>query len=158
MKNNIQKAVFATGCFWGVEENFFHTKGVIDTKVGYAGGTKKNPTYEEVSSGKTGHTESVEVTFDPKVISYEELLDIFFQMHDPTTLNRQGPDVGTNYRSAIFYLDENQKKLAEETKVKHLKNLGKEIVTEIKPLDKFWPAEEYHQKYFLKHPNHGCPI
>jgi methionine-S-sulfoxide reductase len=118
---NLQKAVFAAGCFWGVEEPFYKTPGVVETQVGYAGGTTLNPTYEKVLTHQTGHTESVEITFDPKKISYEELLEKFFALHDPTTLNRQGPDVGSNYRSAIFYTDENQKNYPKKPK-RHWKN------------------------------------
>lgn len=160
MKHSLQKAVFAAGCFWEVEEIFYKTPGVVETQVGYAGGTTDNPTYEEVLTHKTGHAESVEVTYDPKKTSYEKLLDVFWHLHDPTTLNRQGPDVGDNYRSAIYYLDNAQKKAAEKSK-NALEKSGKfqnPIVTEIAPLKKFWPAEDYHQKYFLKHPGHTCAI
>lgn len=155
------KAIFAAGCFWGIEEIFSKTKGVKSTRVGYTGGDFKNPTYEDVLSHKTGHTEAVEVTFDPKEISYKELLAVFWKIHNPTTKNRQGPDVGSNYRAAIFYLDDEQKKEALKSK-EALISAGKykkgEIVTEIAPLKKFWEAEKYHQQYFLKHPEHGCPI
>jgi methionine-S-sulfoxide reductase len=149
-----ETAVFAAGCFWGTEEFFRKIPGVTATRVGYAGGTKKNPDYEEVSSGKTGHAESVEVKFDPKKVSYEKLLDSFFKMHDPTTLNRQGNDTGTQYRSAIFYLSDKQKSEAEKFKAKVEKSgAWKEpITTEIKKEDQFFPAEDYHQKYLVKNP------
>lgn len=160
MKENYQKAVFAAGCFWGVEEVFYNTPGVTETRVGYAGGKTLNPTYEEVLTHTTGHTESVEVTFDPKKISYEKLVEIFFNLHDPTTPDRQGPDIGNNYRSAIFYLNNNQKKVAKKFKdnLEKSKKFDSPIVTEISKLKKFYLAESYHQKYFLKHPNHNCPI
>ena len=155
-----QDAIFAAGCFWGVEEKFFRTPGVLSTQVGYTGGKLENPSYEQVSSGKTGHAEAVKILFDPHKISYSKLLDIFWKIHDPTTLNRQGADVGSNYRSAIFYLDDEQKIEAEESKKRMGKTglLQEKIVTEIVKENKFYPAEEYHQKYFLKNPNHGCPI
>ena len=160
MKNNfknekLETAVFGAGCFWGVEARFAKVEGVMETTVGYAGGEKENPTYEDVLTKKTGHAEVVKIEFDPKVVSYEELLSILFKFHDPTTLNRQDPDVGSNYRSVILYIDQNQKNSSE----KFVKKLEKEkifagsIVTEIKSLKKFWPAEEYHQKYFAKNPS-----
>ena len=159
-KDTFEKAIFAAGCFWGVEAVFNKLSGVIDTTVGYAGGAKENPTYEQVCSGTTGHAEAVEVTFDPKRISYHDLLQKFWQIHDPTTLNRQGPDVGSQYRSAIFYLNLHQKEMAEKSKHKMQKTglLLDQIVTEISPLTRFYPAESYHQKYFLKHPGSGCTI
>ena len=147
------KATFAAGCFWHVEELFRKTKGVKDTQVGYIGGNLPNPTYEEVCTDKTGHAEAVEVEYDPEQISYDELLDIFWNNHDPTSLNRQGPDVGIQYRSSIFVHDESQKNSAERSKEK-LNSSGKyskNIVTEIIPAPKFFKAEEYHQKYFEKH-------
>lgn len=159
-KEKYKKAIFAAGCFWGVEQSFYHLPGVIETKVGYIGGIKENPTYEQVSSKKTGHAEAVEVTYDPHKISYGKLLDTFWQIHDPTTLNRQGPDIGSNYRSAIFYLDDEQKNIALKSKEK-MQNTGllkDKIVTEITKATKFWSAEDYHQKYFLKNPGHGCHI
>jgi len=148
----VKAAAFAAGCFWGVEEEFRTFKGVVFTRVGYAGGHTKNPTYEEVCTGKTGHAESVEIQYDPAVVTYPELLDEFWKIHDPTTLNRQGPDVGSNYRSIIFYHDDEQKKQAAASK-ERLKKSGKyknDIVTEIVPVGVFWPAEEYHQKYLMK--------
>lgn len=149
-----QKATLAAGCFWGVEEFYRKIPGVLETGVGYTGGTKVNPTYYEVTSGKTGHAESVEVIFDEKKVSYEKLLDWFFKFHDPTTLNKQGNDVGTHYRSAIFYHDEKQKKIAEEfiKKVETSKAWKAKIVTEVTAATKFYEAEEEHQKYLLRNP------
>lgn len=147
------KATFGAGCFWHVEDLLNKTKGVKSTSVGYIGGQLPNPTYEEVCTDKTGHAEAVEVDYDPEEISFEELLDVFWSNHNPTTLNRQGPDIGIQYRSAIFYHDEKQKEIAESSK-KTLENSGKfndPIVTEIVPAPTFYKAEEYHQKYFKKH-------
>jgi peptide-methionine (S)-S-oxide reductase len=144
-----EKAIFAAGCFWGVESAFRKVKGVISTRVGYTGGHFENPSYEDVCSHKTGHAEAVEVTYDPSIISYEELLEVFWKIHDPTTLNRQGWDVGTQYRSAIFYHNEEQKTQAEASKEKKNKSgiFKKEIVTEITAASTFYEAEEYHQQY-----------
>jgi methionine-S-sulfoxide reductase len=148
-------ATFAGGCFWCMEPPFIKLKGVLDVKSGYTGGKKENPTYKEVSAGGTGHAESVQITFDPSVINYEKLLDVFWRNIDPTTLNRQFVDVGDQYRTAIFYHSEKQKQLAEESK-KRLEASGryggKKIVTEITPASTFYPAEEYHQHYFQKNP------
>ena len=147
------KATFGAGCFWHVEDLFRKTKGVKSTKVGYAGGNLANPTYEEVCTDRTGHAEAVEIEYDPDEISYDELLNIFWNNHDPTSLNRQGPDVGIQYRSSIFVHDESQKQTAEKSKEK-LNSSGKfskTIVTEIVPSPEFYAAEEYHQKYFQKH-------
>ena len=147
------KATFGAGCFWHVEDLLHKTKGVKSTAVGYIGGQLPNPTYEEVCTDKTGHAEAVEVDYDPDKISYKELLDVFWENHNPTTLNRQGPDVGIQYRSAIFYHNEKQKEIAENSK-KSLEKSGKydsPIVTEIVPAPTFYKAEEYHQKYFKKH-------
>ena len=146
-------ATFGAGCFWGVEIAFQDIKGVINTTVGYMGGTLKNPSYADVCTNKTGHTEVVQIEFDPSIISYEKLVDIFWKIHDPTQLDRQGPDIGTQYRSIIFYHDEKQKKLAEKSKEKQEKS-GKyknKIVTKITKAKKFYKAEEYHQKYFEKY-------
>jgi peptide-methionine (S)-S-oxide reductase len=154
----MEKATFAAGCFWGVEAAFQKTKGVKDTKVGYTGGFTKNPTYEEVCTDKTGHAEAVLITYEPKEITYEKLLEIFWNIHDPTQLNRQGPDVGTQYRSAIFYHDEEQKKIAEESLNAQQKKYDKKIVTEISPLQEFYLAEEYHQNYFEKNKSASCNI
>ena len=147
------KATFAAGCFWHVEDLFLKTKGVKSTKVGYIGGRLANPTYEEVCTDQTGHAEAVEVEYDPDEISYDDLLDVFWNNHDPTSLNRQGPDVGIQYRSSIFFHDNSQKHLAQKSK-EELDSSGKfakKIVTEILPAPEFYKAEEYHQKYFKKH-------
>ena len=144
----MNKAIFATGCFWCVQEIYDSIPGVINTTVGYTGGDTINPTYEEVCSGTTNHAEAIEIEYDPKLISYEELLKQFSIMHDPTTLNRQGPDIGTQYRSAIFYLDDEQKKIAEQSKIKmNNEQFNGTIVTEITKSSIFYPAEKYHQKY-----------
>ncbi len=150
-----QTAVFAGGCFWGVEAVFRHVKGVTQAVSGYAGGTVKDPSYEQVSSGRTGHAESVEVTYDPAQISYGQLLVVFFSVaHDPTELNRQGPDVGTQYRSAIFYVNDEQKRVAQAyiDQLSRAKAFGQPIVTQVAPLPAFFPAEGYHQNYLALHP------
>ncbi len=146
------KATFGAGCFWHVEDLLSKTKGVKSTSVGYIGGELPNPTYEQVCTDKTGHAEAVEVDYDPGEISFEELLDVFWSNHNPTTLNRQGPDVGIQYRSAIFYHDEKQKTIAESSKQSLEKSdkYDDPIVTEIVPAPTFYKAEEYHQKYFKK--------
>jgi len=147
------KATFGAGCFWHVEDMLSKTKGVKSTKVGYIGGQLPNPTYEEVCTDKTGHAEAVEVEYNPDEISYEELLDVFWKNHNPTTLNRQGPDMGIQYRSAIFYHNDEQKEIAEKSK-QTLDKSGQfenSIVTEIVQTPTFYKAEEYHQKYFKKH-------
>ena len=146
----IQKALFGAGCFWGVEETFIKTPGVINTFVGYSGGNTINPTYEQVCQGDTNHTEVVLVEFDSSKISYEELLIVFWKCHDPTTLNRQGPDIGTQYRSAIYYFNEDQKNKSIHSKSEYSKSLGLKIVTEISEAKEFYKAEEYHQKYIQK--------
>jgi len=152
------KATFAAGCFWGVEAAFQKVEGVLSTSVGYTGGTLEDPTYEDVCSGRSGHAEAIEITYDSSKVSYEELLDIFWKMHDPTTANRQGPDIGSQYRSAIFYYDDRQKKIAEESKVKLDKGgaYKRPVVTEITPAKTFYPAEEYHQKYLEKRGRSSC--
>ncbi len=150
-----QTAVFAGGCFWGVEGVFEHLKGVQSATSGYAGGTVASPTYEQVSSGATGHAESVKVIFDPAQISYKQLLTVFFKVaHDPTELNRQGPDVGTQYRSIVFYSNDEQKQAAQEymAELQAKKVFPKPIVTELVPLKAFYLAEEYHQGYMQRHP------
>lgn len=155
---NYEKATFAAGCFWGVEHKFNTTPGVINAISGYTGGHAENPTYKQVCYRNTGHAEAVEVTYNPNTITYGELLEIFWDMHNPTTLNRQGPDVGNQYRSAIFYHNETQKIAAEESK-KKLEESGKykrPIVTEITRASKFYKAEEYHQRYFEKHKGLYC--
>jgi peptide-methionine (S)-S-oxide reductase len=160
-KSREETATLAGGCFWCLESVFQEVEGVTGVMPGYAGGKKENPSYEQVCSGKTGHAESVQVTYDPERISYRELLEIFFTVHDPTTLNRQGNDVGTQYRSAIFYHNETQKSVAEGlvgemTAAKVWKN---KIVTEIVPFTRFYPAEPYHVDYFAKHPEQGyCQV
>lgn len=146
----MEKATFGAGCFWGVEDSFQKIKGVVSTMVGYMGGNLKNPTYKDVCTDKTGHIEVVQMTYDPSIISYEKLLEIFWSIHDPTQLDRQGPDIGTQYRSVIFYHTKEQKKIAEKSKQKQSKIIKKEIVTEITPAKEFYPAEEYHQKYLEK--------
>lgn len=145
-------ATFSAGCFWGVEQAFRERKGVVATAVGYTGGHTRNPTYREVCSHDTGHAEAVEVEFDPRVVTYEQLLDLFWDIHDPTTLNRQGPDVGDQYRSAIFYHSEDQKRaaLASLDKLQHSGELNQPIVTEITPATTFTKAEDYHQQYVEK--------
>ena len=143
--------MFGAGCFWGVEYNFSKLKGVNEVLSGYSGGKTQEPTYEQVCSNSTDHAEVVLIEFDESTISYEELLNSFWMKHDPTTLNRQGPDVGNQYRSAIFYYDEDQRKLAQKSLDEHQQKIGKKIVTEITKADTFWKAEEYHQKYFEKH-------
>ena len=147
----MKKAMFGAGCFWGVEYNFSKLDGVNEVLSGYSGGKTPDPTYEQVCSNSTDHAEVVLIEFDPSVISYEELLNSFWEKHDPTTLTRQGPDVGSQYRSAIFYFDEEQRNLAQESLNKLQQKLEKKIVTEITEADTFWKAEEYHQKYFEKH-------
>ncbi|MBI5002361.1 peptide-methionine (S)-S-oxide reductase MsrA [Candidatus Woesearchaeota archaeon] len=146
----METATFGAGCFWSVEETFRTLKGVVSTAVGYMGGTLKNPTYSAVCSDETGHIEVVQVVFDPTVVSYRKLLEIFWNCHDPTTLNRQGPDVGTQYKSVIFYYTEEQKKEALRSLAELQKKVSKKIVTEILRSAVFYPAEEYHQKYLMK--------
>tara|TARA_Y100000590_G_scaffold31410_1_gene34750 strand:+ start:3772 stop:4230 length:459 start_codon:yes stop_codon:yes gene_type:complete len=146
----MEKALLAAGCFWGVEETFRTTNGVIDTKVGYSGGHKDNPTYEEVCTGNTDHAEVVKIEFDETIITYEQILNIFFENHNPTQLNRQGPDIGTQYRSSIFYFNDNQKAEAELKLNSLQKKYNNNIVTEIKKATEFYLAEEYHQEYVAK--------
>jgi len=151
----LQTATFGSGCFWCTEAIFERVKGVVKVESGYSGGTVENPTYEEVCTGKTGHAEATQITFKPDVVSYAELLKVFWKTHDPTTLNRQGNDVGTQYRSVIFYHNDEQKKLAEKYK-KELDESGawdKPIVTEISPFINFYKAENYHQDYFENNPS-----
>ena len=143
-------AVLALGCFWGPEIKFSKIDGIIKTEVGYCGGNSKTTTYKEVCSGNTNHAEVVKLDFDEKIISYEKILKIFFQIHDPTTLNSQGPDFGTQYRSEIFYLNENQKKSAEKVLTDVNNRLSGKVVTKISLLKNYCPAEEYHQKYLEK--------
>ena len=161
MRNaNLETATFAAGCFWGVEDTFRQVKGVTKTVVGYTGGRTSKPTYGDVCSDKSGHAEAVQVTFDPGVATYEQLLDVFWANHNPTTMNRQGPDYGSQYRSAVFYHSPAQKAGAEASKAR-LGASGKwrsPIVTEIVPASEFWPAEEYHQQYLAKHGMSSCHI
>lgn len=157
-KEKLERAGFAAGCFWGVEEAFRCLKGVVSTSVGYMGGEFENPTYQDVCSGQTGHAETVEVIYDPTKITYEELLQVFWEKHDPTTLNRQGPDIGDQYRSVIFYYDSKQKELAQTSK-EELQKSGRykrKIVTQIVPAIKFYRAEEYHQQYLEKRGRKSC--
>jgi peptide-methionine (S)-S-oxide reductase len=151
MNTTVQKATFAAGCFWGVEAAFRQLPGVIDAVSGYIGGRTENPTYKEVCSDRTGHAEAVEVTFDPSVISYDQLLDAFWKIHDPTQVNRQGPDVGSQYRSAIFTHSNEQLEAARASRDRAQAQFGKRIATEIVPAPAFYRAEDYHQKYFERH-------
>ncbi len=155
MNTDLQTATLAGGCFWCLEAVYDEIKGVHSVESGYAGGKKDNPTYREVSTSMTGHAEVVQIHFDPKVVSYRDLLNVFFAIHDPTTLNRQGADVGTQYRSAIFYHDDEQKATAErlihELNDQHI--WARSIVTELAKFDKFFIAEDYHQEYFTNNPN-----
>ena len=156
----MSKALFGAGCFWGIEEYFSKINGVNNTAVGYSGGNTENPTYEEVCQGDTEHVEVVEINFDENIISYENLLEHFWNCHDPTQLNRQGPDVGTQYRSAIFYNNAEEKKLAEET-INEINESGKfanKIVTEVESASNFYSAEDYHQDYYKKRGLTGCAI
>ncbi len=154
------KATFAAGCFWGVEDAFRQVKGVKSTTVGYTGGTAKNPSYKEVCTGRTGHAEAVEVEFDPAQVSYLELLAVFWKSHDPTTINRQGPDVGTQYRSGIFFHDAEQEKDARDSKAVLEKQgvFKRPVVTEITPATEFYRAEDYHQQYFEKQGIKACHL
>ena len=152
LRLRMSEAIFGGGCFWCLDAVFRKVEGVIDVIVGYAGGKRPNPTYEQVCTGVTGHAEVVKIIFDQNIITYQELLDVFFEIHDPTQLNRQGNDVGTQYRSIILYLDDNQKELALK-KINELKLNGINIVTEVKKLENFYKAEEYHQNYFANNPN-----
>lgn len=147
------KATFAAGCFWGVEDAFRNVDGVVDAQVGYTGGHVPNPTYEMVCSDTTGHAEAVQVDFDPEQVSYEKLLEVFWSTHDPTTPNRQGPDIGSQYRSVIFYHDDAQREAAEKSKetVDSSGRFPRPVVTEIVPATEFYRAEEYHQQYHQKH-------
>ena len=145
-----EKAIFGAGCFWGVEAEFRKVEGVIEVTSGYSGGNTENPTYGAVCSGATGHAEVIEVEYDPSKVSYEELLELFWKEHDPTQLNRQGPDVGTQYRSVIFFVTPEQETAAHASKEKAQERFKKPIVTEIRPASEFYRAEEYHQRYFEK--------
>jgi peptide-methionine (S)-S-oxide reductase len=153
-----EKAMFAAGCFWGVEAAFRQVDGVLEVTSGYSGGHTQRPTYREVCSDRTGHAEVVQIEFDPAKVSYERLLDIFWQIHDPTQVNRQGPDVGTQYRSAIFYFTPEQETAAKSSREQAQDGLSRPIATEITQASTFWPAEEYHQRYFEKHGFVGCHV
>ena len=153
-----QTAIFAAGCFWGVEAAFRQVPGVLDAVSGYIGGTTENPSYRQVCSHSTGHAEAVEVTYDPSRVTYDQLLEIFWQMHDPTQLNRQGPDVGDQYRSAIFTHGAEQQEAAMASRDREQTRLAKPIATQIVPAPKFWPAEEYHQRYFEKNGGAACHV
>jgi peptide-methionine (S)-S-oxide reductase len=154
----MEKATFGAGCFWGVEEAFRQLKGVASTAVGYEGGATDRPTYRDVCTDETGHAEVVEVTYDPKLISYDQLLDLFWKSHNPTTLNRQGPDVGSQYRSAVFFHSPEQEKTAKASKEKAQKNFRNPIVTQVVPAETFWKAEDYHQQYLAKRGLGSCHI
>jgi peptide-methionine (S)-S-oxide reductase len=154
------KATFGAGCFWGVQAEFDKVGGVISTLAGYMGGTLDNPSYRDVCGHRTGHAEVVEVTYDPVMVSYDKLLEVFWSIHDPTTLNRQGPDVGDQYRSVIFYHSPDQKAVAEASKAAQDRSgrFKRPVVTQIVPAMTFWRAEEYHQKYLQKHGRASCHI
>ena len=156
----METATFGAGCFWGVEETFRQIEGVISTEVGYSGGTLENPTYEQVCTDQTGHVEVVRIKFNPSVVSYAKLLSFFWEIHDPTTLNRQGPDIGRQYRSIIFFHNPEQKKIALDSRqsLEESGNYNSPIVTEIESAVTFYPAEEYHQKYFQKRGISHCKI
>ncbi len=158
-KSGTEQAVLGGGCFWCLEAAFEVVPGVVDVQSGYSGGTRDNPSYEEVSSGLTGHAEVVRIEYDPARVSYATLLELYFKIHDPTSLNRQGADIGTQYRSIILYASEEQKRVAEEA-IKALQpKLSRPIVTEVQPLVRFWLAEEYHQDFFKKNPDYGyCQV
>jgi len=160
MGMNLQTGTFGAGCFWGVEETFRTLPGVKETSVGYAGGLTAHPTYREVCSDRTGHAEVVQVTFDPTEISFPQLVDAFFELHDPTQLNRQGPDYGTQYRSVIFYHDAEQERVANQAKtaLDASGTYANAVVTQIVPYTEFWPAEEYHQKYLMKRGLGSCHL
>jgi peptide-methionine (S)-S-oxide reductase len=155
--NNLETATFAAGCFWGVEDAFMKKKGVKATSVGYTGGNFSDPTYEDVCTDKTGHAEAIQLKFDPKEVSYEELLDLFWSTHNPTTKNRQGPDIGSQYRSTIFYHTAEQENIAKKSKQElNDSKFQNKIVTEIVPATTFYPAEDYHQKYYQKMGGGSC--
>jgi len=151
-------ATFGAGCFWGIEAAFQQVPGVVETAVGYSGGHMANPTYKDVCTDQTGHAEVVQVSFDPSKVSYEQLLDTFWQIHDPTQLNRQGPDVGDQYRSAIFTHGSDQERAAIASRDREQAKYRRPIVTQILPAARFWPAEEYHQRYFEKNGGAACHV
>ena len=155
---NDQLAAFAAGCFWGVEDAFRHVPGVVSTAVGYAGGHTAHPDYEQVCTHTTGHAETVLVEFDPAKISYAKLVQVFFKIHDPTQVNRQGPDYGDSYRSVIFYFSPEQQQIAAASKEAVAKSLNDKVATQIVPIGPFWKAEQYHQQYSERTGDHSCPI
>ena len=159
-EKDFERATFGAGCFWGVEETFRRVPGVVETAVGFMGGTLENPTYEDVCTGRTGHAEVVQVTYDPGAVSYRALLDVFWSVHDPTTQNRQGPDIGAQYRSVIFYHTPEQEKEARASKEEEGRSgrFRRPIVTSIEPAGTFWRAEEYHQQYFAKRGGGHCRV
>jgi len=156
----MEKATFGAGCFWGVEETFRHVKGVVSTQVGFSGGYVENPSYQDVCAGDTGHAEVVQLEYDPDQVAYKDLLSVFWTIHDPTTPNRQGPDVGEQYRSVIFYHTEEQRRVAAESKAELEKSgrFSQPVVTAIEPAGPFYRAEEYHQRYLEKRGMKGCHI
>jgi peptide-methionine (S)-S-oxide reductase len=154
----MEKATFGAGCFWGVEHFFAEVPGVIDAVSGYEGGQGDNPSYRQVCTGMTNHAEVVEVTFDPAKVDYAKLVELFFKMHDPTTMNRQGPDVGTQYRSAIFVHSPEQERVAREELEKARPRFSRPIVTQVEPAQTFWKAEDYHQDYVEKNHGHSCHV
>jgi peptide-methionine (S)-S-oxide reductase len=154
MNSSTKTAVVGGGCFWCTEAMYHSVPGVLSVVSGYAGGTTPHPTYEQVCSGNTGHAEVVQITYDPSKISYEKIIDLFWKAHDPTTLNRQGADTGTQYRSIILYQTDEERQIAEKSKAAAQKDYKDPIVTEIKPLDTFWPAEKYHQDFYENNPNY----
>jgi peptide-methionine (S)-S-oxide reductase len=158
MSATTEKATFAAGCFWGLEVDFRNTPGVTAARVGYTGGHVDDPTYEQVCNGTTGHAEAVEVEFDPEEVSYGELVDAFWELHDPTQVNRQGWDVGSQYRSGIFTHSPEQAEIAAESKARAQARFSRPIATEIATADEFWPAEEYHQQYLVKHGRATCRV
>ena len=156
-ENSLEIATFAAGCFWGVEDAFMKVRGVKSTRVGYTGGNLTDPTYEDVCTDRTGHAEAIQLKYDPKEISYKELLELFWSLHNPTTVNRQGPDIGTQYRSSIFFHTPEQEKIAKRVKQElNGSKFQNKIVTEIVPASIFYPAEEYHQKYYQKIGGSSC--
>lgn len=157
--DNTKTAVLGGGCFWCTEAAFEQLPGVLDVESGYAGGEMENPTYEQVSSGLTGHAEVIRVSYDPERVGYETLLDLFFKVHDPTTVDRQGADAGPQYRSIILYADAKQEALARKALERHAKDFSRPIVTQVQALTTFWPAEQYHQDFYRNNPNYGyCKV
>lgn len=158
MERMMEKAVFGAGCFWGVQLAFDRMPGVISSSVGYSGGKRERPTYEQVCSDATGHAEVIEINFDPSQVSYQQLLEQFFDLHDPTQLNRQGPDIGSQYRSVVFFTTPEQREIAEQVKAAIAVRYKVPVVTAIESAQTFWPAEDYHQKYLEKRGRSACHI